>query len=470
MKRPLFALWLLLALASAGAARAGQDSLEFGRFGRVALVRSTPRPSRVVLFVSGDGGWKTGVVDMAGHLAAKDALVVGIDIRHYMKSIAAARESCAYSAADFEGLSQYVQKTLGYPRYVTPILAGYSSGATLVYALLAQAPPGTFAGALSLGFCPDLPGKPLCKGRELEHDLGGRRHATPLYRPAKELGAPWFVFQGDADQVCDPPSTRRFVTQVPEGELVWLPKVGHGFSVEKNWLPQFETAFAKLAAASAPPPAPPPLAGAPDVSDLPLVEVPSEGGARDALAVVLSGDGGWTNIDRDLGNALAESGVPAVGWNSLQYYWRKRSPEEASADLARVLRRYLTSWHKQRALVVGYSFGADVAPFLVSRLPADLRQRVTLVGLLGLSPTAGFEFHVGEWLGATAEDERPVAPELEKLRGLPLLCLYGEDEKDSPCPKLDPALVKAVQMGGGHHFGGDYAAVARQLLAALGPS
>jgi len=154
-------------------------------FGRVALVRSTPRPSRVVLFVSGDGGWKTGVVDMAGHLAAKDALVVGIDIRHYMKSIAAARESCAYSAADFEGLSQYVQKTLGYPRYVTPILAGYSSGATLVYALLAQAPPGTFAGALSLGFCPDLPGKPLCKGRELEHDEHGGKGSRHLQGPPK---------------------------------------------------------------------------------------------------------------------------------------------------------------------------------------------------------------------------------------------------------------------------------------------
>ena len=132
--------------------RGAEDSLQFGRFGNVALVRSSPHPDRVVLFVSGDGGWKSGVVEMARQLERQDALVVGIDIRHYMKAIGASRESCAYSAADFEALAQFVEKSLGYPRYRTPILAGYSSGATLVYALLAQAPHGTFAGALSLGF------------------------------------------------------------------------------------------------------------------------------------------------------------------------------------------------------------------------------------------------------------------------------------------------------------------------------
>jgi type IV secretory pathway VirJ component len=178
MKLSTLGLVLLLAVSAASDVHAAtDDGLEFGRFGRVTLVRATPQPAHVVLFVSGDGGWKSGVVDMAKHLAANDALVVGIDIRHYLKAIAAARESCAYSAADFEALSQYVQQSLGYPRYVTPILAGYSSGATLVYALLAQAPPGTFGGALSLGFCPDLPGKAAVQG--------SRTGARPGWPPAR---------------------------------------------------------------------------------------------------------------------------------------------------------------------------------------------------------------------------------------------------------------------------------------------
>ena len=32
-------------------------------------------------------------------------------------------------------------------------------------------------------------------------------------------------------------------------------------------------------------------------------------------------------------------------------------------------------------------------------------------------------------------------------------------------PKLDPAKVRIVKMTGGHHFNGDYAGLAREILA-----
>ena len=42
--------------------------------------------------------------------------------------------------------------------------------------------------------------------------------------------------------------------------------------------------------------------------------------------------------------------------------------------------------------------------------------------------------------------------------------LYGEDEDDSLCP--DPALkdTEVVRTGGGHHFDGDYDAIAARIL------
>src|SRR5215213_5738513 len=53
----------------------GEDTLTFGHFGRVVLYRRTEQPANVVLFISGDGGWNLGVVDMARELSTMDALV-----------------------------------------------------------------------------------------------------------------------------------------------------------------------------------------------------------------------------------------------------------------------------------------------------------------------------------------------------------------------------------------------------------
>ena len=109
------------------AASETSEILKFGRFGKVHIYKTSVHPHHVVLFVSGDGGWNLGVIDMAKALASMDALVAGIDINYYLKQLAKGREKCSYSAADFEALSQYLQKRFNYPDYVEPVLVGYSS-------------------------------------------------------------------------------------------------------------------------------------------------------------------------------------------------------------------------------------------------------------------------------------------------------------------------------------------------------
>ena len=162
-----FTVFIMLIIVSG--IRGEETTAQFGRFGKIALYHRTIQPSQVVLFVSGDGGWNRGVVDMARELAALDALVAGVDITYYLKQLERSSEPCLYPAADFELLSKYIQKKLDFPKYITPLLVGYSSGATLVYAVLAQAPGNTFLGAISLAFCPDLAlSKDLCRGNGLE--------------------------------------------------------------------------------------------------------------------------------------------------------------------------------------------------------------------------------------------------------------------------------------------------------------
>ena len=461
MRRAAYALILILAWGG-GAAHGAENSLQFGLFGKVTTYSRSAKPANVVLFVSGDGGWNLGVVDMARTLASLDALVIGIDIVHYLKQVQQTSEKCLYPAGDFEVLSKYVQQQLSYPDYRTPILVGYSSGATLVYAALVQAPPGTFKGAISLGFCPDLLlTKPACPGEGLKWDQLPKGKGVS-FLPASTLEQPWIAMQGLVDQVCDPTQTEAFVRQVKHGEVVQLTKVGHGFSVPKNWLPEFKAAFARIAATQ-PDSVPKPTVA--EVSDLPLVEVPAAGSASKLMIVQLSGDGGWRLTEQGMSQTFAENGIPTVGLNSLKYFWTRRTPEGASGDLTRIMTHYLAAWKKEQIILIGYSLGADVLPFMVSRLPEELRAKIRLLVFMGLSPSVDFEFHVTDWVGLTSKSTQlPTRPEVEKLRGMRIFCFYGEEDKDILCPELDSGLVQSFLMSGGHRIRGRYSPVTEAVL------
>ncbi|PWB70117.1 virulence factor family protein [candidate division GN15 bacterium] len=459
-----FLLTLLLTFTSfADTPKQPGEQMQFGRFGTITLYRTAPHPARIVLFVSGDGGWNLGVIDMARMIAEQNALVVGIDITHYLNQLEAAPDKCSYPAADFEALSQYVQQKLGFPDYKQPVLVGYSSGATLVYALLVQAPPNTFAGAISMGFCPDLPlTKPFCKGNGLQFGPGPKGKGYS-FLPAKTLEQPWVAFQGLIDEVCSPAFVDSFVGQVPRGKVVRLPHVGHGFSVQRNWAPQFREAVASIFSEDTSIAVT--VAGPDSLKDLPLVEVPVKGPEKDYFALILSGDGGWASIDRQIGEYFSTQGIRVVGLNSLRYFWSRKTPDESGVDLARIIKHYLQTWNKSEVVVVGYSRGADVAPFMVNRLAPALQSRIRILALLGLEGEVDFKFHVLDLISSDSHpEELPVKPEMDKLSGIRTLCFYGEDESGSLCPQLDTTKVTVIQLKGGHHFGGDYKSIAEQIL------
>ena len=430
-------------------------------FGTVTLYHAPDVPKAVVLFVSGDGGWNQGVVAMAGLLRDAGALVVGIDIRSIVKSIDASN-SCAYPAGALEELSRAVQLRMKVAVYQRPILVGYSSGATLVYAAIAAAPPETFAGAISLGFCPDLEiNKPLCHMRGL---TAARRKGSAGYDLSPFAGStvPWMVLQGELDQVCDARATRTFVGATGSARLFSLPKVGHGFGVPARWGPQFLEAYRAVADSRRAREVP--RSTTPAVADLSLVEVPATSRVeRNTLAVLLTGDGGWADIDKHIAEGLAAAGVPAVGWSSLDYYWQPRTPESASADLARIISHYTAAWRKDRVVVIGYSFGADVASFLVNRLPRALGSRVSSVALLAPSDMAAFEFHLADWLGGGSDTRYPTVNEIERVTS-PVTCVFPTDEPDSVCRKAKSPSLRATPLGEGHHFSGEYGPLVDLIL------
>lgn len=459
LRRACCALALMLACTATRAA----GTLDYPGLGTVTVEQPAGAPVQFVIFLSGDGGWSKGVVAMARHLVDEGALVAGVDVAQMQRHQAASRGSCVNSAEVLENLSHFVQQTHGMQDYLRPVLVGYSSGATLAYATLAQAPPGTFKGAVSLGFCPDLEwSKPLCVGEGLEHDAAAKEGY--VYRPATHLQDPWIALQGGQDQVCAAAATRDFVARVPGGEIVMLPKVGHVYSVERNWLPQFTSAFRTVAATGET--RKPALAG--DVDDLPLVELPAATPDRETFVIMLSGDGGWAGLDKEVAKQLNARGLPVVGWDSLRYFWHARTPDGAARDLGRVIEHYTRAWGTSRVLLVGYSQGADVMPFLLNRLPEATRRRVASIALIGLGKEAFFDFSVSHWIGQPTGG-LPIGPEVGRGHMGRYLCIYGSDEDDSACRTLQGGGLRRVELPGGHHFDGDYARVAGAVVEGLLP-
>lgn len=195
-----------------------------------------------------------------------------------------------------------------------------------------------------------------------------------------------------------------------------------------------------------------------------LVDVPATGHrVTDTMAVFLSGDGGWAALDKDVSARLAAEGIPVVGWSSLVYYWSPRSPDEAAAELARIVRQYTVAWARPRVIVIGYSFGADVAPFLVNRLPADVRARIDRLALLAPSEAASFEFHVSEWIGRAGDQAYPTRAELVRLE-VPTICIYPRDEQPTVCRAGGNPRLRPVTLGTGHHFSYDYRRLTELIL------
>ena len=198
-----------------------------------------------------------------------------------------------------------------------------------------------------------------------------------------------------------------------------------------------------------------------DINGLPLVVIaPPHRGAT--LAVIVSGDGGWRAIDRDVAAGLHARGYGVVGLVASRFFARRRTPDQAAEALERIVACYATEWDATRVIAVGYSRGAGVLPFMVNRMAPRWRGRITMLALMGLDPTIDFQVTPLDLLRRNAPAEVPVRSEVERV-GKRILCFYGVRDKDSLCRELPLSVAIAIAEPGGHHFDVNYDDLARTI-------
>lgn len=189
-------------------------------------------------------------------------------------------------------------------------------------------------------------------------------------------------------------------------------------------------------------------------------------GQVNGLAVIVSGDGGWRDIDKSIGEWLAKQGVAVVGVDSLRYFWSKKSPAQVAADLALLFDHYGSEFGTSRYSLVGFSFGADIMPDVWPLLPKTVKDRVQVVSLLGLGQNADFEVTVEGFVGGTTSESRPLAPILAQLPLNRTQCIYGKEEAEdgeTSCTAPELSQAERLPLDGGHHFDGDYTKAAEAI-------
>jgi len=222
--------------------------LNVAGFGEVAVYKPAGDAKGLALFASGDGGWSLGVLDMAHEAAGLGYWVAGFSTPQFLKGLDAGDGECSDADGLLATLGDDLVRLLKLPLDTRPVVIGYSSGATIVYATLAADAGHHLGGGVSLGFCPDLLiHKPFCAGHG---GLTQQKQQQPpfgyVFDKLDTVQAPWRILQGESDQVCDPAFAPRFAEGQTDSKAVMLPKVGHGFGVPRNWMAQYRDSLQEV--------------------------------------------------------------------------------------------------------------------------------------------------------------------------------------------------------------------------------
>jgi type IV secretory pathway VirJ component len=426
-------------------------ALDAGRLGSVKIVEPQGQSRGVVILFS--GGMKPSPAEdaAADAIAKSGALVAEVDGREYLDRLDQTREKCHEIVYDVEWLSRDLQRARKFPRYLTPIVAGVGEGGTIAGVILDEAPAATIAGAVSLDPSESLVSRlPLCSDVSTVARRHGYRYGAP-----KKLPGFWAVGLTPRIREAD----RKYVERLRrEGAPIELHEMAADVTAGDALRSMIEPHLAKLHRAAVKPSLPT------DISGLPLAELPVAHPGK-LIALELSGDGGWRDLDKTIAEDLQRDGVPVVGLDSLRYFWSKKTPQQTANVVAALMETFMAKWHGDNVALIGYSFGADVMPFVYNRLPENLRGQVTLIALLGFSKTADFEITVRGWLGEPpGTDAIPTLPEADKIPPQLMQCFYGSEEGDSACPALKSRGVQTYQRKGGHHFDGNYGALEDLIL------
>jgi len=391
----------------------------------------------LAVVISDAGGPKTREADITAALLKRNLIVASVNFDRWREELDKEDGDCVYLVSDLEALSKDILRRLDLDVYFHPVVVGIGEGGIISYAAAADSPENTLAGTVvidpsqsshtRLPSCTEAADATKMPDGGYSYEIGVKV-PSPVTIITNKLEAN-DVKQAARDKIAAIVNDPAFETRV---------KITVDTALD----------YAIRDAANA---------------DLPIVDMPSKNPAK-ALVIFFSGDGGWRDIDMEIGDLLQSEDIHVIGIDSLRYFWSTRTPEEIAKDIEQLVQEADPQQRLPVALF-GYSFGADVLPFAWEVLDNSVKDQTVMIALMGLSKTADFQISIDGWLGGAGDT--PVLDQMQYVPADKTVCVYGEDEDDTAC--TDEALdsMQRLKLPGGHHFDEDYKSLARSLHSIL---
>jgi type IV secretory pathway VirJ component len=181
------------------------------------------------------------------------------------------------------------------------------------------------------------------------------------------------------------------------------------------------------------------------------------------LVFYISGDGGLNRFSNELCTAINKEGFDVDAMDSKSYFWSQKTPARTAEDISDFLSKKIARRPNQQIVLIGYSFGADVLPFVLNRLPKNIADKIKVSFLMASSGSTDFVIHIADLFGSGRRRGMDVLSEVNKISNQKIVILNSSDDKQLDPGKITIKHITEV-LPGGHHFDGDIDEIVKAIV------
>lgn len=179
---------------------------------------------------------------------------------------------------------------------------------------------------------------------------------------------------------------------------------------------------------------------------------------NEALPIIfyVSGDAGFNTFSKNFAGNLHQHGYDVFALNTQRYFWNKKTPQQAATDTENYLKNILQSRTNKNIILLGFSYGADVSPFIYNRFDNDFKKNIKNLIIIGPSKVNDFEIHLTDYFSGETLYGYSVVHEINRLKNVDFTMILSDFEYHYfPFTEITLKNYRFVHLHGDHHYGGD---------------